>query len=66
MAERSEEARAILLHLYEHEPCSLCRGTAVDQLATTGGIPDWMADEGRYDAEPSIAERFRLSALRGH
>ena len=48
-----------LMHLYENEPCSLCRGRVVDQLAAMGAIPDWMAKEGRYDAEPSIAERFR-------
>lgn len=66
MAEMSEETRAILLHLYENEPCSLCRGHAVDLLAAAGGIPDWMAEEGRYDAEPSIAERFRPPAPRDH
>ena len=59
MAERPEEARAVLLHLYENGPCSTCRGRAVDQLAAMDGIPDWLAEEGRYDAEPRIAERFR-------
>jgi len=66
LAEKPEEARAILLHLYENGPCSLCRATAVNQLAAAGGIPDWMAKEGRYDAEPSIAERFRLPTLPDH
>jgi hypothetical protein len=58
IAEPQDEARAILLHLYENEPCSLCRGTAVDLLAAMNGIPNWISKEGRYDAEPSIAERF--------
>ena len=65
MAEKPEEARAVLLHLYGNGPCSTCRWKAVDQLAAMGGIPDWMAEEGRYDAEPSIAERFRTPAPGG-
>jgi hypothetical protein len=63
MAEPQDEARAILLHLYENEPCSLCRGTAVDLLAAMNGIPHWISQEGRYDAEPSIAERFGAPVL---
>jgi hypothetical protein len=58
MAKPQDDARVILLHLYENEPCSLCRGTAVDLLAAMNGVPDWMLKEGRYDAEPGIAERF--------
>ena len=58
ITEPQGEARAILLHLYENEPCSLCRGTAVDLLVAMNGIPNWISQEGRYDAEPSIAERF--------
>ena len=58
MAQPQDEARAILLHLYENEPCSLCRGTAVDLLGAMNGIPGWITREGRYDAEPSIAERL--------
>ena len=65
MAEKPEEARAVLLHLYENGPCSICRWKAVDQLAAMGGIPDWMAEEGRYDAVRSIAERFRTPAPGG-
>ena len=63
MAETPEEAQAVLLHLYENGPCSNCRRKAVDQLAAMDGIPVWMAREGRYDAEPGIAERFRGSVL---
>jgi len=61
-ADGSGEARQILLHIYENGPCSGCRGYAVDLLAKAGCIPEWMVKEGRYDAEPSIAERFRLLA----
>ena len=57
--EKSDEALAVLLHLYENGPCSTCRGRTVDQLAAMDRIPSWMLEEGRYDAEPSIAERFR-------
>ena len=63
IAEPPDEARAILLHLYESEPCSLCRGTAVDLLASMNSIPNWISKEGRYDAEPGIAERFAARTL---
>lgn len=59
MAGKPEKAPAVLLHIYENGLCSLCRRSAVNQLATTNGIPDWIAEEGYYDAEPSIAQRFR-------
>lgn len=60
MTAPSDTARAILLDLYEDGPCSLCRGTVVDHLASINGIPDWMPTEGHYDAEPTVAERFAL------
>lgn len=47
-----EDGRALLLRLYEEEPCSFCRGYAVRKLAASGGLPGWMAEECRYDAEP--------------
>ena len=65
VAERPKEAHTILLHLYENEPCSFCRGTAVKLLADADAVPDWMAREGCYDAEPSIAGRFRPPAMEG-
>ena len=47
-----EESRAVLLRLYEEEPCSSCRSTAVRKLAASpGGLPGWLAEECRYDAE---------------
>ena len=30
----------------------------MDLLAAMDSVPDWMAKEGRYDAEPGISERF--------
>jgi hypothetical protein len=51
-----EESRAVLLRLYEDVPCSYCRGTAVSNLVASGGLPDWMAEECRYDAEPETVE----------
>lgn len=62
MTDKPEEARAVLLHLYENEPCSICRGKAVDQLASVGGVPDWMVEEGRYDADSGVSGRFRTPA----
>jgi hypothetical protein len=47
-----EETRAVLLRLYEEEPCSYCRERTVSRLAASGDLPDWMAEECRYDAEP--------------
>ncbi len=64
-AERPKEAHMLLLHLYENEPCSFCRGTTVKLLADADAIPDWMAREGGYDTEPSIAERFRPPTMEG-
>ena len=61
---KTDEARETLLNLYENGPCSHCRKEAVTQLATWDCIPVWMAIEGRYDAEPDIAGRFRALTLR--
>lgn len=47
-----EAGRALLLRLYEEEPCSFCRGSVVGRLAALGGLPGWMAEECRHDAEP--------------
>ena len=47
-----EKSRAVLLRLYEEEPCSFCRSTLVSKLAASGGLPGRVAEECRYDAEP--------------
>ncbi len=64
MNEKPQETTTILLHLYANGLCSNCRQRAVTQLATLNSVPDWMAAEGCYDAEPSIAERFRSPVMR--
>lgn len=50
-----EESRAMLLRLYEEEPCSMCRWSVVRRLAASGGLPDWLAEECRHDADPETA-----------
>jgi hypothetical protein len=58
-----EESRAVLLRLYEEEPCSFCRGLAVGKLAASpGGLPGWMAEECRYDAESSTVSLASASS----
>ena len=59
-----EESRAVLLRLYEDLPCSFCRGTAVSNLVASGGLPDWMAEECRYDAEPETAAEVEQTGQR--
>lgn len=58
MAEKPVEARAVLLHLYENGTCYTCNGRAVDQLTAMDGIPDQVAEEGCYGAEPTVAKRL--------
>lgn len=60
MADLPPEPHAILLHVYDVTPCSICRARVVDLLAERSVIPDWMAEEGRYDAESTIASRFAV------
>jgi hypothetical protein len=57
-----EESRAVLLRLYEDVPCSFCRGTAVSNLVASGGLPDWIAEECRYDAEAETADEVEQRA----
>jgi hypothetical protein len=44
------EGVAILLKLYEHGPCSLCRRRCVARLHALDAVPSWMLEECRYDA----------------
>jgi hypothetical protein len=53
-----EESRDLLLRLYEEGPCSLCREGIVARLFAAGNVPDWIAAEARFDAEPRIAKLF--------
>jgi hypothetical protein len=52
------ESRSLLLQLYEETPCTLCRQGFVAKLHSRGMVPDWMAVEVRFDAEPGTAELF--------
>jgi len=54
----SDESRGILLKLYEETPCSLCRGAFVEKLVEAGHVPDWMANEARFDVDPETASLF--------
>lgn len=57
-----EESRSLLLKLYEEAPCSLCRGGFVRKLSAAGHVPDWMAKEARFDADPRTASLFKVDA----
>ena len=52
------ESREILLTIYQHTPCSLCREAALGFLAANACLPAWMAEECCYDANPDIVARF--------
>ncbi len=52
------ESNDTLLQLYENDPCSECRRQVASNLFASGNMPDWMAEECRYDAEPGIAALF--------
>lgn len=51
-----DECCSLLLRLYEEDPCSYCRNGVVEKLAEMGGVPDWMAEECQFDAEPDTAK----------
>ena len=40
--------------VYEHSPCSMCRGTAVDWMSTNGSVPQAIREEAAYDAESVV------------
>lgn len=43
--------------LYEHEPCSFCRGSYTRQLIALDGFADWMIAECLHDGEPDTREQ---------
>ncbi len=53
-----DESLDILVALYEHTPCSMCRGDAVSHLVKAGRTPAWIAEECRFDADPDTAGLF--------
>ncbi|PWB94742.1 hypothetical protein [Methylosinus sporium] len=60
-----DESREVLLHLYEKTPCSLCRESVVEKLHEHGLVPNWMARECAFDAEPETAAVFQGDELMG-
>ena len=50
-AHPSEDAEPALLYLYEHGPCSICRGGVVRQLRELNHLPAWMHIEFQFDCE---------------
>lgn len=53
-----EDSTDVLLLLYERTPCSMCRSDVVSRLFKAGRVPDWMADECRFDSDPDTARLF--------
>ena len=45
-----------MLWIYEHDPCSLCRGRAVRILLDTGIAPDWLLEEACFDCQEQTRE----------
>jgi len=52
------ESAGSLLLLYEKGPCSLCRRSFVERLIELRQLPDWMADECRFDASEQTRKIF--------
>jgi hypothetical protein len=55
------EAKGLLIRLYESGRCSLCRRSAVKLLAKADAIPNWMAQELPFDVNANIAEVSSLT-----
>ncbi len=54
-----EAWEAPMLHwIYEATECSVCRGTAVARMIRGGCLPDWMAEEARWDASADVREAW--------
>ncbi|WP_293902895.1 hypothetical protein [Phenylobacterium sp.] len=53
----AEDSADVLLLLYERTPCSMCRADVVSRLFKAQRVPDWMADECRFDSDPEAVER---------
>jgi len=50
----SLDAPPCLIRLFESNPCALCREGVVKSLVSLNALPDWMADECRYDSSPDL------------
>jgi hypothetical protein len=51
-----ESEERVLLRMYENGPCAHCRHRAVERLRARKRLPDWMAEECRYDSFDLIRE----------
>lgn len=61
----ANESRRLLFRLYEEGPCSMCRTDIVARLRASGGVPDWMAEECLFDANPETARLFAETETSG-
>ena len=50
----AEESHEALLLVYEHSPCTNCRGRAVKALRKRKRVPDWLSEECSFDADEEI------------
>ncbi len=50
------EREPALLQIYNRTPCSMCRYYAASGLVEDGRMPEWMAEECQFDAEPDTAK----------
>jgi hypothetical protein len=55
----------LMLAVYEHSPCGLCRERVVKTMSELGITPTWVAEECRFDAQDDIRELFDGPALDG-
>lgn len=60
------QGTAFLLSLYHKQSCSLCRGSIVRFLAQRNELPDWLCDEGIYDADSGIRTEVSRYRNAGH
>jgi hypothetical protein len=44
----------LLLRIYERNPCTTCRIEVMEALVHHGCVPEWLAEECQYDAEPRV------------
>ncbi|MEM1228824.1 MAG: hypothetical protein AAGJ40_24330 [Planctomycetota bacterium] len=54
----SADAERLALLIYQENPCSLCRTSAVKLLKRQVMVPSWMLDEIRFDCDSSTRELF--------
>jgi hypothetical protein len=50
------QAVPLMIRLYERTRCGLCRSHLVELLAGVGALPEWLIEEGLYDADTGIRE----------